>query len=263
MLISQYSMAEDDEKLHFEKCVKAFRYYKKYVFAELNKNISDFKGIPLSHQKMLPNFIRQQSDVKRCTEINFMFILQMLDEVNAMFTDEPSAESDMGESDNISKSFINEGSGITQSDMDRVFSTIRQFVRDWSEIGKNERDKCYSPIINAVLERYSKPSEVDILVPGAGLGRLAFEFASRGYNCEGNEFSIYMLIGSNFVLNKTDSVPFQIYPWCSTSTNNVTHEHRIAPVDIPDIETTSIPADTKFGMCAGEFVQVYSKDTDK
>jgi hypothetical protein len=43
---------------------------------------------------------------------------------------------------------------------------------------------------------------VNILVPGAGLGRLAHEFARRGYNCQGNEWSLFMLLCSNFVLNK-------------------------------------------------------------
>lgn len=45
--------------------------------------------------------------------------------------------------------------------------------------------------------------EVRILVPGAGLGRLAYELAKRGYTCQGNEFSLFMLFASNFVLNKS------------------------------------------------------------
>jgi len=46
------------------------------------------------------------------------------------------------------------------------------------------------------------PQDVRVLVPGAGLGRLAFEIARRGYTCQGNEFSLFMLFTSNFVLNK-------------------------------------------------------------
>ena len=41
-----------------------------------------------------------------------------------------------------------------------------------------------------------------MLVPGAGLGRLAFEIARCGYSCQGNEFSLFMLFASNFVLNR-------------------------------------------------------------
>lgn len=33
-----------------------------------------------------------------------------------------------------------------------------------------------------------------VLVPGAGLGRLPLEIAARGYSCQGNEFSYFMLL---------------------------------------------------------------------
>ncbi len=52
------------------------------------------------------------------------------------------------------------------------------------------------------LSSFSDPSSISVLVPGAGLGRLAFEIARRGYTCQGNEFSLFMLFASNFVLNK-------------------------------------------------------------
>lgn len=45
-------------------------------------------------------------------------------------------------------------------------------------------------------------SPIKILVPGAGLGRLAHELVCRGYVVEGNEFSLFMLFASNFLLNK-------------------------------------------------------------
>ena len=57
-----------------------------------------------------------------------------------------------------------------------------------------------------------------VLVPGAGLGRLAYDVATLGYllpslihvaftvdvlgfACQGNEFSHYMLLASYFILN--------------------------------------------------------------
>ena len=49
---------------------------------------------------------------------------------------------------------------------------------------------------------FSKTEDVRVLVPGAGLGRLAFEIARLGYSCQGNEFSYFMLITSNFILNR-------------------------------------------------------------
>lgn len=48
----------------------------------------------------------------------------------------------------------------------------------------------------------SDVSKVSVLVPGAGLGRLAWEIARLGYTCQGNEWSFFMLFSSNFVLNR-------------------------------------------------------------
>ena len=91
---------------------------------------------------------------------------------------------------------------------------------DWSEVGKEEREMCYAPIMQELDKLYPKRrdnndsgldttgkstpgrNEVKILCPGAGLGRLAFDIANNGFECEGNEFSLYMLLGSNYVLNK-------------------------------------------------------------
>lgn len=105
-------------------------------------------------------------------------------------------------------------------DIEKLQSTLKQFVRDWSEVGKEERDMCYAPILKELDRLYPKISDnndsgldttgksnsvrnkIKILVPGAGLGRLAFDIANNGFECQGNEFSLYMLLGSNYVLNK-------------------------------------------------------------
>lgn len=41
-----------------------------------------------------------------------------------------------------------------------------------------------------------------VLVPGAGLARLAFDIARAGYATTGNEFSFFMLFASSWVLNQ-------------------------------------------------------------
>lgn len=257
---------EDEEKKYFDKCVRSFKFYKVYALKTLQKSIKDFQELPLYHQKMLKNFMSQQAEIRKCIEYNYMFILHMLEDVQEMFqsglSDDNNDLSDENEDTNINSSH-NLGDELSQGDLDRVYTTVRQFVRDWSSQGQLERDKCYAPIINAVISRYTNPDQVEILVPGAGLGRLAFEFATRGFNCEGNEFSIFMLIASNFVLNKTASLKFEIYPWSTCSTNNNSHADRVALVEVPDVDTTNIPESVKFGMCAGDFTEVYAKDINR
>ena len=44
------------------------------------------------------------------------------------------------------------------------------------------------------------------VIRGAGLGRLAWEAAVAGYDAQGNEFSYYMMLASNFVLNSTSDL---------------------------------------------------------
>jgi len=74
---------------------------------------------------------------------------------------------------------------VTASEAEKVRSTLRQCVRDWAIQGKEERDACYSPMLEALEAWFShvpadQRGSVRALVPGAGLGRLAWEVAKRG-----------------------------------------------------------------------------------
>jgi len=87
--------------------------------------------------------------------------------------------------------------------VDRVYTTLRQIVRDWSSEGAQERESCYGVIISELKSIYPViRNNINILVPGSGLGRLAFDIAKLGFSCEGNEVSLHMLIASNFIINK-------------------------------------------------------------
>ena len=123
-----------------------------------------------------------------------------------------------------------------------------------------------------------RPSEqVQILVPGAGLGRLAFEIAKRGYSCQGNEFSLFMLFASNFVLNKYYSkkknffacllIPrfdfrcqgvetFRVYPWTQQFVNTLSAADVTRGSTFPDLDPSSLPRHAQFSMAAGDFLEV-------
>lgn len=56
----------------------------------------------------------------------------------------------------------------------------------------------------AIQARYPKVDErhkVNILVPGSGLGRFNFDLMQEGFSVCGNEFSFFMILTSNFLLN--------------------------------------------------------------
>lgn len=84
-------------------------------------------------------------------------------------------------------------------------------------------------------------------MPGAGLGRLTYELAYRGYYCEGNEYSLYMLIASNFVLNKCAIAnQYTIYPFVHQFVNNLGRSDQVAPVTFPDVSPNQAPPTGQF-----------------
>ena len=150
-----------------------------------------------------------------------------------------------------------------QMDMDKVQSTLKQLVRDWSSAGAVERQQSYDPILAALRGAFPEAEDRTgrkVLVPGAGLGRLAFEIAREGFECQGNEFSLFMLFASNFVLNKTRAVDcFKIHPYIHNFTNNLESRDQLATVSFPDTDPNLLPEDARFSMAAGNFLEVYSE----
>ncbi|KAF3925361.1 hypothetical protein ABW20_dc0110027 [Dactylellina cionopaga] len=147
-------------------------------------------------------------------------------------------------------------------DMDKARSTMKQFLHQ---------------LFGAVTPR----CDVRVLVPGAGLGRLAFEICRRGYAAEGNEFSYHQLIASNFVLNNTRMVnEFVIHPFCLGFSNHRSRAEQARAITIPDVHPATelnkqleftVPEGSHrppgvyryrpsqyFSMSAGEFVESYN-----
>jgi len=158
-------------------------------------------------------------------------------------------------------------------------TVLRQFVRDWAEEGKQERDSEYGCLLSA-LEKYL-PLEASrrtcgcgstapkVLTPGSGLARLPFEVASRGYSCQGNEFSYHMLQGSKWVLNETfQANSHTIFPFVLNLEHRKGSKDHLRGVKIPDVCPSSILCPdgvqkAELSMCAGEFVEVYGQEAQK
>ncbi|KAH9996103.1 N2227-domain-containing protein [Russula vinacea] len=138
----------------------------------------------------------------------------------------------------------------TDFDMDKVRSTLKQLVRDWSEEGKDEREASYRPIKEALLEHFSdipmhERNNFRVLVPGAGLGRLAYDVAKLGFTCQGNEFSHYMLLTSFFIINSPDPIK-----------DPTTRPNTGRPSKRPS-------SGSNFSLVAGDFEEVYGQRDDE
>ncbi len=75
----------------------------------------------------------------------------------------------------------NTSSDVNHADLARVREALKHFVRDWSEEGKIEREKIFQPILQVLNQTtLSKREDIKVLVPGSGLGRLAWEISQLG-----------------------------------------------------------------------------------
>lgn len=156
--------------------------------------------------------------------------------------------------------------------IDKVHSVLKSLARDWSKEGETERAMAYTPILNGLKKNVpqydNKPTRV--LVPGAGVGRLALEIFALGYEVQGNEFSLHMLLASDFILNGCSTTkPFEISPWMTSTRNVCRADDPARKVTIPDIDPASAMTAEKtkfqpdFSMSAGEFVSIYRKEEEK
>ncbi|KAF5367133.1 hypothetical protein D9758_003878 [Tetrapyrgos nigripes] len=155
----------------------------------------------------------------------------------------------------------------TEFDMDKLRSTLKQLVRDWSEEGAEERKTSYEPMKEALLAHFSDiPREerrnFRVLVPGAGLGRLAYDVANLGFACQGNEFSHYMLLTSFLILNRSEEVKIHtIYPYVHSFSNVPTRASMLRAISIPDV-LPNLPAGSNFSLVAGDFEEIYGGKAD-
>ncbi len=224
------TVSSEEEEAHFRKVIAAYRNYRKDSKARLQRTMDYLKQIPSSHQNMLSQHGYQENlkAVENCVDANADILAAIVSDVDTMF-ENPSA------ANNANNTIVQKSqpSPTALADIEKIQSTLKQFVRDWSAEGQAERDQCYKPIIETLEKIFgslsrAERSKTKILVPGAGLGRLAFEIAAKGFECQGNEFSLYMLFASNYVLNKCKQPNCcTIFPWIHQFTNNLTSVDQI------------------------------------
>ncbi|OCF33585.1 hypothetical protein I316_04658 [Kwoniella heveanensis BCC8398] len=180
-----------------------------------------------------------------------------------------------GHSHGSSSSDSKRAQGEADLAQDKIRSTLRSFVRDWAIQGRKERMACYDPCLEALEKHFPVLSQeedesrierdrgsVRVLVPGCGLGRLAMEIAARGFASQGNEFSSYMLIASDWVLNHTTHRhSHTIYPYLHSFSNHLSTMHNLLlRVQIPDVCPSDVLGSGKggaFSLVAGDFEEVY------
>ncbi|KAH8386812.1 hypothetical protein KR093_002725 [Drosophila rubida] len=256
-----FSAKEDEEeRRHIQKVQNAFKYYRPYAYLRLKKKVDYLHSLSTDDQRLLTKYRTHLDTVGNGIDCNQAVIREILRDRVLYPTGDGSGSA--GDTDNDNNETDEPPAHVRHGDMDQAQSTLKLIARDWSAECAIEREQSYKPIIDSI-EEYYKPSdyklnEIKILVPGAGLGRLTYELACRGYACEGNEFSYFMLIASNFVLNLCDyENKHVLYPWVHQYVNNMRRADQVASVRFPDICPVRNPPKGNIEMAAGDFLEVY------
>jgi len=269
---STYLSHDTQEQIHWEDVCRSYRQYATFAMAQWANHQYRLHSLTEEQRRYLPNALKREtsefqhrSKLYKDAAIRNQFcldcILRHAGQANSQ--DFLAAVNNRSRQKNSGGQMAIEHS--TDSQMSKVSSVLKSLARDWSAEGKAERDMAYGPILSLVQQylpsvptmhqqlksqsnsstRQSKtpkagsPDTPRICVPGAGVGRLACELAAKGYAVQGNEFSLYMLLSSDFILNgglATPEHPLQISPYLLESRNVHAHMDPVRPISIPDVD---------------------------
>ncbi|KAJ1830901.1 hypothetical protein LPJ63_004639 [Coemansia sp. RSA 2711] len=254
--------------------VAAFLSYKTFVLnSGIYRRLHHIDELSERHREIVSSLgtIDKIKNAEKLVRENYKFVLGLVH--SSSVGEMPNPVDDPEEFKRWYQSFCESrtraGSAMAKSShMEKVLSTLKQFVRDWSEEGERERAQTYGPILQALEDEFAHVAPRDrgnihVLVPGAGLGRLAFDICCRGFSCQGNEFSYFMLLASNFILNKSEVVnQHTIYPFVHQFSNVVSASDQLRAVRVPDVLPSEMPyAETaRFSMSAGDFIEIYGAE---
>lgn len=265
---------EDDESNHFESVCNAYRQYATFTISQLTHREYRLRALPVSQQRVLPPSLRigtpecmQRSKEYRDAAIRNQFCLDCI----LRHAGQPHSQEQRSAADSF----------VTDDQISKISSVLKSVARDWSAEGESERTMAYLPI-KACIQKYlplqphssRKNATPRIVVPGSGVGRLAFDLAAMGYGVQGNEFSMYMLLASDFILNNGGSVctperPLRVSPWLLESRNIHSSTDPARTIQIPDVDPMAVlmPAEEhsempEFSMAAGDFSSIYNHDQE-
>ena len=156
-------------------------------------------------------------------------------------------------------------SSLSKSSYDSAMQVITHIVRDWTRLGKGIRINLYDWIIKQLLANRNTINDSSILIPGAGLGRLASDIACAGFHVEANEISIIMAAAAYQILNQ--NIVGEIYPFVNDhQINEVNTMNRYQKVSFPDNDNNNASCQRQAGSLSytvGDFIEIFSTNERK
>ena len=124
---------------------------------------------------------------------------------------------------------------------DAVRQVVAHIVRDWSHTdGAPIRASIYDWCIDQLRKHGHAKHRGPVLVPGAGLGRLAWEISIHfDFAVEAMECSICMAAAAHAIFNRSVKNGFELHPFATDSfSNEISNEARYDIIKFPDVDVT-------------------------
>ena len=262
------------EDKHFNSCVRAFFDYGPWLAPEFARRARHRARLSDAHIRKLGGrglLVQRHQTAMNCLDANARLLRAAVD---------TSATEALRALGRPRKDPTARGEAITGRDdhfgyhsvaspnrhMVKVRSTLKQIVRDWTTLGKPERDACYAPLMVELGTHLPvTPANFGrqrVLVPGSGLGRLVFDLAVAGYDAQGNEFSYFMLLMGDYIMNRSSGKEcFEAFPFLGEANNVFERAEEFAGVRFPDVHPVALvqeaPGQVNMSVAAGEFLQCY------
>ena len=238
----------NEKTSYLDLILASFFNYKNDSMIDTIKMEKDFKSIGEKYLKYLSfDYKERISKIKKAIDLNEKFLLSIVDKYSS----------------NYKK---NNSNLLTRSgEINKLRSTLKLFIRDWTIEGKKERDLTYQPIIEQIKKYFSDNNNKNrnILVPGSGLCRLAFEIGKMGFNVDSIEVSYYMIICSDFIFNPNNELSiskYQIQPLIHSFNCLKKEDAPFQVFNFPDENINEVINNPNFGkinIIPGDFIQSY------
>eukprot|EP00450_Noctiluca_scintillans_P027469 CAMPEP_0194536352 /NCGR_PEP_ID=MMETSP0253-20130528/75252_1 /TAXON_ID=2966 /ORGANISM="Noctiluca scintillans" /LENGTH=340 /DNA_ID=CAMNT_0039382265 /DNA_START=41 /DNA_END=1060 /DNA_ORIENTATION=+ len=132
-------------------------------------------------------------------------------------------------------------------------SILLHLLRDWSTTCDVVKST-YEPVV-ALLCKMLPGGEV--LLPGAGLGRLALEIARKGFRVEANDASRLFLTAADFLLNRAPQLPILPVAHLFSENWSLAEQHREIIVPQPSPSSLCPEGMPPIVLVPGDFRSIY------
>ncbi|KAF8627657.1 hypothetical protein AX15_004349 [Amanita polypyramis BW_CC] len=144
-----------------------------------------------------------------------------------------------------------------KGDLERVREALKHYVRDWSTEGTGEREKIFTPILDVLGKVDPGDREyLSVLIPGCGLGRLAWEISELGFDTTANELSYFMILAFRFLVSPDKTTApneHAIRPYAHWFSHQRSNDALFRSVRFPDV----VPRlSEKFKLVEGDFLKL-------